>query len=191
MRRSSAYSDILLDVPAVPGPVLADPRTTSSADRSRRSDLHAFIDALEPVLSDALAADPNNQIGNGSVAEFFAERKAWFSQRLLAVAAQIGAGPCVTTGVVPTAAPGLALSLRANPARDRLAVAFSLPDATPARLELFDVTGRRVEEREVGALGAGRHVVTLAGGRRLASGVYLVRLSHRARSVTVRAAVLR
>jgi CotH kinase protein len=183
-----AYSQILLAVPqfhAQYSQILND----LICGPFKEAALHAFLDALEPVLSDALAADPNNQIGD--VAEFFDARKAWFTQRLLAVAAQIDAEPCVTTGVDNDAAPGLALSLRSNPARDRLAVAFSLPDASPALLELFDVTGRRIAEREVGALGAGSHVVTLGEGGRLASGVYLLRLSHRSSSLTMRAAVLR
>jgi hypothetical protein len=80
---------------------------------------------------------------------------------------------------------------RSNPARDDLSVAFSLPDASPARLELFDVSGRRISAREVGTLGAGNHIVTLGDGRRLAPGTYLLRLSQATRSVTVRAVVLR
>jgi hypothetical protein len=43
---------------------------------------------LEPVLSTALAADPNSQIG-GSVSSFFAGRKAWIAQRRANVIAQL------------------------------------------------------------------------------------------------------
>lgn len=59
---------------------------------------------------------------------------------------------------------------------NRLIIPFTLPAATHARLELVDVSGRRVALREVGSLGAGRHTVNLAEGRRLPAGVYLVRL---------------
>jgi phage protein U len=45
-------------------------------------------------------------------------------------------------------------------------------------LELLDVTGRRVALQNVGALGAGRHALTLSTGRAWPPGVYLVRLSH-------------
>ena len=69
-----------------------------------------------------------------------------------------------------------------------LSVAFSLLDAGPARLEVFDLAGRRVADREVGALGAGRHVLPLG---RFAPGVYLVRLSQGSRSATIRTAVMR
>lgn len=68
--------------------------------------------------------------------------------------------------------------VRPNPAGgEKLTVRFALPIAAPARLELVDVSGRRVVAREVGSLGAGRHAVDLAAGRRLPSGLYLVRLS--------------
>jgi len=59
----------------------------------------------------------------------------------------------------------------------RLTVTFSLPSSGRARLELLDVSGRRVADREVGSLGAGRHVVDLAERRQLPPGLYLVRLT--------------
>jgi hypothetical protein len=68
--------------------------------------------------------------------------------------------------------------VRPNPSvGERLSVAFVLPVAAPARLELLDVSGRRVAGHEVGWLGAGRHEVDLAAGRRFAPGIYLVRLT--------------
>jgi sugar lactone lactonase YvrE len=81
--------------------------------------------------------------------------------------------------------------VRPNPARgDRLSVEFVLPVSAPARLEVLDVTGRRVAKREVGSLGAGRHRVDLAEGRRLAAGLYLVRLTQGANARTTRVAVI-
>jgi len=80
---------------------------------------------------------------------------------------------------VPTEA-GLGLSIdpvRPNPIRaGEVTVHFALPDAAPASLDLLDVTGRRLAGREVGSLGAGRHTLDLAEGRRLAPGLYLIRL---------------
>ncbi len=65
-----------------------------------------------------------------------------------------------------------------NPAvGGRLSVWFALPGGAPARLELLDVSGRRVAAREVGGLGAGRHAVELGAGRALAPGLYLIRLT--------------
>jgi hypothetical protein len=85
--QQSAYSDILLDVPefrAQYSQILND----LVCGPFREPALHAFLDALEPVLAEELEADPNNQLG-GTVAEFVAERKAWFSQRLQVVESQI------------------------------------------------------------------------------------------------------
>jgi hypothetical protein len=92
---------------------------------------------------------------------------------------------------VPVAPPLALQGLRPNPTiRDAL-VAFSLPDASPARLELLDLAGREILAREVGDLGVGNHVVNLSAGRALAPGIYLVRLTRGARSLTARAVVLR
>jgi hypothetical protein len=89
-------------------------------------------------------------------------------------------------------APEFALAgVRPNPASRDLTVAFSLPDATPARLELLDLAGRRVMVREVGAMGAGSHVVGLAEGRTIAPGLYVIRLSRAGRSLATRAIVVR
>lgn len=78
-----------------------------------------------------------------------------------------------------------------NPVSQEIAVEFSLPDASPARLEVFDLAGRRVLAREVGALGGGSHVLRLEEGRSLASGVYQLRLSRGTRTVTIRAVIVR
>jgi hypothetical protein len=65
---------------------------------------------------------------------------------------------------------------RPNPATSSSAIAFSLPDARPARLEILDVRGRILLTREVGGLGAGTHNVRLSEAGRLGAGVYWVRL---------------
>jgi hypothetical protein len=76
-----------------------------------------------------------------------------------------------------------------NPSRgDRLRVAFTLAEPGAAHLLLLDVTGRRVAEQDVGALGTGRHVVELGSG--LAPGLYVVRLDQGARVRALRVAVL-
>jgi hypothetical protein len=81
--------------------------------------------------------------------------------------------------------------LKNNPTMRDIIVAFSLPDARSATLELIDISGRRVVEQEVGSLGPGRHAVTLGGGMSRAPGVYLVRLRRAGQSFTVRAVVIR
>jgi hypothetical protein len=93
----------------------------------------------------------------------------------------------VTTDVAAFALAGA----RPNPATGgRLAVDFVLPTAEPARIELLDIGGRHVVDREVGSLGVGRHSVDLSGHERLRPAVYLLRLSQGSRTCTTRVAVL-
>lgn len=101
------------------------------------------------------------------------------------------AQPAGTLGV-PAAQAAFALApVRPNPARgDGLVVRFSLPDASPAELELFGVDGRRVAAHGVGGLGAGTHVLDLSAGRAFPPGLYLVRLTQRGRARTERVEVL-
>jgi len=90
--------------------------------------------------------------------------------------------------------PALQLALegpRPNPAVGALNVWFTLPNATPATLELLDVSGRRALSREVGALGAGRHMVRLDQGAPVPPGMYWVALRQAARTLRARAAVIR
>jgi spore coat protein CotH len=53
------------------------------------SELHAFLDALEPVLSPALATDPYPTVSSGTAP--FNALKSWVSQRLPIVQAQLAA----------------------------------------------------------------------------------------------------
>jgi hypothetical protein len=78
-----------------------------------------------------------------------------------------------------------------NPARGPLTVSFSLGDAEPAALELFDLAGRRVESRAIESPRPGARVLTLGTGRELPAGVYLLQLSQGARRASSRVAVVR
>ncbi|NOT33720.1 MAG: T9SS type A sorting domain-containing protein [Candidatus Eisenbacteria bacterium] len=77
---------------------------------------------------------------------------------------------------------------RPNPSLAIPVVAFTLPVADAARLEVFDVAGRRVVMREVGALGPGRHTLRLDDAR-LSAGVYVVRLVTASRTLLTRGVV--
>ena len=110
----------------------------------------------------------------------------------LAAIAVSGLAP--VAGVSPRPVPDSRISLRGvrpNPSLAGLTAAFTLPDAATARLELNDLAGRRILARDVGRLGAGEHVVDLTEGRRLAPGIYLLRLTRGDESVTARAVVIR
>ncbi len=99
------------------------------------------------------------------------------------------------TGVPPSGAASFALGgAWPNPARGDagFSIAFSLPDAAPARLELLDLHGRRVLEREVGSMGAGSHVLPLQReSSGLAAGIYVVRLSQAGRTASSKVVLVR
>jgi hypothetical protein len=87
----------------------------------------------------------------------------------------------------PLSGDGLALRVP-NPARGALDVRYRLPDAAPARLELFDVSGRRLRALDVRGIGEGT-----ARFERLAelrAGVYVIRLSQGREQRTARVAFL-
>jgi hypothetical protein len=77
-----------------------------------------------------------------------------------------------------------------NPGRG-LTVSFSLRDAAPARLAVYDIGGREVVRRDIGAMGAGRHTVVLARSGALSPGIYLIRLTQSGRERVARAIVTR
>lgn len=98
-------------------------------------------------------------------------------------------GAPTVAGVAP-AAVAFALHPVTNPGSvAHVTVAFTLPGAGAARLELLDVSGRRVASRDVGALGAGIHEARLEPPNRLAPGVYFVRL-FQARNSAIRRVTL-
>ncbi|HET7225941.1 MAG TPA: Ig-like domain repeat protein [Candidatus Eisenbacteria bacterium] len=92
------------------------------------------------------------------------------------------AGAASDTAAVRPLAFALA-GVRPNPARVApFEVRFTLPDATPATLELLDVAGRLVARREVGSLGAGEHVVRMPERAIMRPGRYLLRLTQGGRA---------
>jgi hypothetical protein len=89
-------------------------------------------------------------------------------------------------------APALSLDgLRPSPADATVSIGFSLASESRAILEVFDVSGRRVGRRDLGAPGAGAHVVPFSEARRLPSGVYWFRLSQDGRSAAARGVISR
>jgi len=92
----------------------------------------------------------------------------------------------VVVGTDPTDGPATAsagpagLRIHPNPVRGATEMRFGTERPGPARLEILDVTGRRVFLRSWGALAAGEHREAWNGrgarGERLPAGVYVVRL---------------
>ena len=82
-----------------------------------------------------------------------------------------------------------------NPARAHATIRWSLPERGNVRLGLFDLSGRLVSSLENGLAEAGEHVKAIPlhddSGRRLASGLYFLRLDWNGQSRTERIAVVR
>jgi len=76
-----------------------------------------------------------------------------------------------------------------NPAIGSPRFVFTLPGASPARLAVYDVSGRVVASRDVGSLGAGEHELGIE--RRLAPGLYVAVLSQSGQRLTRRFVVAR
>jgi hypothetical protein len=75
-----------------------------------------------------------------------------------------------------------------NPAVGKPRLAYTLPTAQRARIEVLDTAGRRVLERDLDS-SPGEHVVTFDAA--LGPGVYTLRLTQGSRSVTARATIVR
>jgi hypothetical protein len=96
-----------------------------------------------------------------------------------------------TVAVDPPSPPRLALEgLRPNPAIGDLHAAFTLSSGESAALELLDLSGRRVSAQEVGSLGPGVHVVTIARGPGIGPGIYWLSLRQGVERHVTRAVIL-
>jgi hypothetical protein len=92
---------------------------------------------------------------------------------------------------VPAAAEFALAGARPNPALAReLSVAFSLTGSGAAKLELFDLSGRREYARPLTGLGPGRQSLSLADAR-LAPGIHWLHLSEGTREAIARVVVVR
>ena len=98
----------------------------------------------------------------------------------------------VQVGVPASGRPaGLAIrSVTPNPGRGRFRVSYALPIGATARIDLFDVSGRRVASRDIAPGGQGDQVMELSP-ERVAPGVYVVLLTQGNASVSARAVVTR
>lgn len=88
--------------------------------------------------------------------------------------------------------PRLALyGARPNSAAGSLQLVFSLPAAGPARLEVFDIRGRKLASRDVGSLGPGMHTLRVQESATWSAGVYYARLQRGAESHGAKLVLLR
>jgi hypothetical protein len=100
----------------------------------------------------------------------------------------------VPTDAGTPAARGLQLHVAPNPFNPTTRITFHLDRAGAAALALYDVSGRRVRSWKLAGLAAGQHTMPLhveEGGRRLASGAYLLQLEASGRRERARLVVLK
>lgn len=81
--------------------------------------------------------------------------------------------------------------VRAEPSTGAITAALALPSHVPATLQLHDVSGRRVASQSLQGLEPGEHKVVFGVQRRLASGIYFVRLTQAGKSLVAKLAVVR
>lgn len=109
--------------------------------------------------------DGSGSFGDGETSDYLLEVQRDVSS------ADDADGPVLATRLLP---------VEPNPFGTSATVRFELRDTGPAKLTVYDVTGRRVRALAHGVRPAGRHAVTWDGrdeaGRRVASGTYFVRL---------------
>ena len=115
----------------------------------------------------------------------------------------VDGGPCA--GGAGGCPGGLALlGAWPNPARGELVVGFTLPStgapglmsggigrAGSVTLEMVDALGRRVAARDLSAMGAGRHEITMFDRQSVPPGVYLLRLERGAELRLAKVTVVR
>jgi hypothetical protein len=93
--------------------------------------------------------------------------------------------------VAPIPADLLALETAGgNPVRGSIALVVTLGSGTPAKLDLFDVRGRRLESHVLTS-GPKRYVIQAADDRALPAGMYFARLVQGAQQRSVRIALIR
>jgi hypothetical protein len=77
----------------------------------------------------------------------------------------------------------------ATPIRNELKIIYTISKAGPARMSIYDVTGRKVEILLDGAVAAGRHEVTKTAN--LPAGTYFVRLEAQDRTASRKIEIVR
>ncbi|MBD3161581.1 MAG: hypothetical protein GF346_05105 [Candidatus Eisenbacteria bacterium] len=99
------------------------------------------------------------------------------------------------TAVAPDRIPFALLPPAPHPVRGQTSLRFDLPSAGPVRLEIYELSGRRVRRFQWESLPAGRSLVLWDGtnqsGHPAASGIYWMRLDWAGRQATRRLVLLR
>lgn len=185
---STAATVTLVSATAVPGRVDLD--WTVSPPEGFRAALHRTVENANTwTLLDSVTTDAG---GHVTYADTTVELGTAYTYRLGVIENGGEQFRGQVTVLVPS---GLRLALRGvypNPTDGSNAfVGFTLAYATPATLEVFDLSGRLVHSQRLTGLAAATHVVPFTLWPSARSGVYVVRLTQRGESLTSRITVVR
>lgn len=185
----------LASMPYVPDQAMAAARTFYGTYGATLWGFNGFKDAFHPGLgwtaADYLAID------QGPIVLMIENHRSGLlwnrfmaNPEIAPALAAVGFVPDLTGAPVAAAPRALRLAAAPNPAAGAMRFALELPEAGEARVEVFDLSGRRVATVLQGRLEAGRVSLEWAGrgddGRRVAPGVYLARVRQGGRSQAVR-----
>ena len=105
-------------------------------------------------------------------------------------AAPTAPGPRSAGARAPALPTALAVHALTNPACSKLEVRCDLPGLEPARLEVYDVSGRLVNHRDVAVASAGTMTIEAGRGAAIGPGVYWVRVGQGLRTPVTRMVVV-
>jgi hypothetical protein len=155
------------------------------------------VDPLHGEVPSGQAMDITVSIEAGNLAVGTYGGRITFSSNAGRLAVPVTLNVVDYSGVLDRLDAGV-LSLSAaspNPFGAATAIAFALPQAGPARLGVYDMTGRLVRTLAAGQLGAGIHRYNWDGaddqGHAVPGGVYLYRLEAEGRRLTGKVMALR
>jgi hypothetical protein len=185
---ASGATVALVAATAVPGRV--DLEWTVSPPGEFRAALQRTVAGENAwTVLDSLDADPEGRIAYADTAVALGTTYT-YRLGLLENGSEVFRGS--VTVLVPS---GLGLALRGvypNPTDGSNAfLSFTLAYAEPATLEVFDLSGRLVDSRRLDGYAAASHVVPFALWPSARSGVYIVRITQRGRSLTSRVSLVR
>lgn len=170
---------------------------TLRADAWSDARVNRFVDSCATLLGEAQVRNfqrwpvlgvnvwPNYFVGK-TYAEEVTWLKNWLRLRLAWLDQQMQSNVLIT-GTEPLPA-GLGLSVFPNPAEPRTRVRFDLPRPGPARLSVYDLTGRRVQTLADEPREAGSHELDWSAAA-LASGLYVLELQTDAGAARTRVVV--
>lgn len=135
------------------------------------------------VLAEGQSADPDRWYIRRWLEDVTGVRKALGERKGDCGEQEPMAESAATPALAGAPAIPMTLGIRAltNPACAALRVSCDLPGAEPAKLEVYDVSGRLVNTRQLAVKAAGTVAVDAGAGARLLPGVYWVRLGQATR----------